>query len=85
MSKSSTHVLVDEDNGNVFPLPRERLKRLFYLRVFGFLVYDEKVLLSIRRICNVLLHMVLISSIASLVRAKKRMKALWGLLRKTVR
>lgn len=51
---SMTHVLVNEKDGNVFPLLREPVKRLLYSRVFGSGVDYEEVLLCIRRLGDML-------------------------------
>jgi hypothetical protein len=46
--------LVDEDNGNVLALLGEAVKGLLDGVGLGLVVYDEVVLLSIRRVGNVL-------------------------------
>jgi hypothetical protein len=47
-------VLVDEDNGNILAFLGEAVKGLLDGVSLGFVVYDEVVLLSIRRVGNML-------------------------------
>lgn len=47
-------MLVDEENGNVLALLGEAVEGLLDGVCFGLVVYDEVVLLSVRRVGNVL-------------------------------
>lgn len=49
-----SHMLVDEQNGNIFPFLREAVKGTFDGRVLRSVINDEIVLLRIRRFGDVL-------------------------------
>ena len=49
-----THMLVDQDDGNVFALGSEIVERLFDSRVLGLVIDHQKILLRIRRLSDML-------------------------------
>ncbi len=49
-----THMLIQEEDGNVLPLLREIVKRLLNGRHLGLRVDDQEVFLSVRRLSDVL-------------------------------
>ena len=51
-----THMLVDQDDGNVFALGGEIVEGLLNSRVLGFVIDHQEILLRIRRLGDVLQH-----------------------------
>lgn len=51
---SHTHMLVDQDDGNVFALGGEVVERLLNSRVLGLIIDHQEILLGIRRLGDML-------------------------------
>lgn len=65
LADGSTYMLVDKQNGNVLALVGEAIKGGFDGRRLGLAVHNQKVLLAIWRLGNVLYHLSVFYSIAT--------------------